>query len=175
MQKARSRIAVTKDSRQSQSRRSIIRQPDAGAEDSHVSKTENSTESDTAGVRLDVWLWATRFFKTRALAKRAVESGRIVLNDQEVAKPGKTVRVGDRLRIVRGEETFEIGVSGLIDQRAPAPIAQAQYAETPERQAARAAAAERRRNESAGYTRPASKPDKRARRLIRALGDLDMT
>lgn len=135
-------------------------------------ETPNAT---AAGVRLDVWLWATRFFKTRALAKRAVESGKIVLNGQDIAKPAKAVRVGDRLRIVRGEETFDLSVSGLIEQRGAAAIAQAQYAETPESRAARAAAAERRKNEAAGYTRPASKPDKRARRLIRALGDIDMT
>lgn len=140
-----------------------------------MSKRDTPNELSAGGVRLDVWLWATRFFKTRALAKRAIESGKIALNGQEVAKSAKSVRVGDRLRIVRGEEAFEVGVSGLIEQRAAAPLAQAQYVETPESQAARAAAAERRKNESAGYTRPASKPDKRARRLIRALGDIDMS
>lgn len=138
--------------------------------------SKSDTPSETApGVRLDVWLWATRFFKTRALAKRAVESGRIVLNTQAVAKPGKTVRIGDRLRIARGEEIFEVDVRGLTEQRGAAAIAQTHYAETAESQAARAAAQERRKNEAAGYTRPASKPDKRARRLIRALGDIDMS
>jgi ribosome-associated heat shock protein Hsp15 len=135
----------------------------------------NPTSSPTAAVRLDVWLWATRFYKTRALAKRALESGKIALNEQAVAKPGKTVRVGDRLRITRGEEVFDVAVTGLIDQRASATIAQAQFAETEASRAARAAAAEKRKHESAGYTRPPRKPDKRARRLLRALGDIDMT
>lgn len=137
--------------------------------------TTSDPTASVASVRIDLWLWATRFFKTRALAKHAVESGKIELNGSGVSKPAKTLRVGDRLRIARGEEHFDVVVAGLIEQRGSAAVAQANYAETPESRAARAAAAERRRLEAAGYVRPATKPDKRARRLLRALGDIDMT
>ncbi len=125
-----------------------------------------------ASVRLDVWLWATRFFKTRALAKQAIEGGKIKIGDGP-AKPATMVHVGDALKITRGEDRFEIEVTALRHQRGSAVLAQQCYAETPAGRAARELAAEQRRHAAAGYTRPASKPDKRARRLIRALGDID--
>lgn len=132
-----------------------------------------SAESASAdAVRLDVWLWAARFFKTRSLAKSVIEAGRIEINDA-TCKPSRAVRVGDRLRIVRGEDRYEIEVLGLSDQRGPAPVAQALYRESEESRAARQAASEQRRLEATGYAKPATKPDKRARRLIRALGDID--
>lgn len=123
-------------------------------------------------VRLDVWLWAARFFKTRSLAKSVIEAGRVDVNGS-TAKPSRAVRIGDVLRIARGEDRYEIAVLGLSDQRGPAPVAQALYRETDESQRARIAAAEQRRLEATGYEKPATKPDKRARRLIRALGDID--
>lgn len=130
-------------------------------------------EPSTAGVRADVWLWAARFFKTRALAKRAIEGGKLVVSDAAVAKPSKALHVGDRLFITRGEECFEIEVRALSEQRGPASVAQTLYAETEASRVARAAAREQRRIEQAGYQAPEGKPDKRARRLIRALGDID--
>jgi ribosome-associated heat shock protein Hsp15 len=123
-------------------------------------------------VRLDVWLWAARFFKTRALAKQAIEAGKIRLHDGP-GKASKTVHVGERLRIARGEELFEVDVLALLAQRGSANVARHCYRETPASLAARELAAEQRRLNAAGYIRPASKPDKRARRLIRALGDID--
>lgn len=129
-------------------------------------------EVTVESVRLDVWLWAARFFKTRSLAKSVIEAGRVDVNGG-TAKPSRAVRVGDTLRVVRGEERFEIAVLGLSDQRGPAPVAQALYRESDESRQARAAAAEQRRIEATGYAKPATKPDKRARRLIRALGDID--
>ncbi|MBL8300150.1 MAG: RNA-binding protein [Rhodanobacteraceae bacterium] len=123
-------------------------------------------------IRLDVWLWAARFFKTRSLAKSVIEAGRVELNGS-TAKPSRAVRINDRLRIVRGEDRYEIIVLGLSDERGPAPVAQALYCETEDSRSARLAAAEQRRLESSGYAKPATKPDKRARRLIRALGDID--
>ena len=135
----------------------------------------SADSADSAALRLDVWLWATRFFKTRALARRAVESGKIELTGGAIAKPAKTLRVGDRLRIARGEERFDVLVTGLPEQRGSAAVAQSNYAETPESRAAREAEAQRRRLQAAGYSRPATKPDKRARRLLRALGDIDMS
>ncbi|MGN6513653.1 MAG: RNA-binding S4 domain-containing protein [Lysobacteraceae bacterium] len=124
------------------------------------------------GVRLDVWLWAARFFRTRSLARQAVETGKIDIGGQR-AKASRLVRVGDALRIARGEETFEVQVSGLSTARGPAPVAQALYAESAESRARREAARAQRAAERAGYRPPEGKPDKRARRLIRALGDID--
>lgn len=128
---------------------------------------------EAAGVRLDVWLWAARFFKTRALAKAAVEGGKVELNANSISKPAKTVRVGDRLAIRRLEERFEIEVLGLSEQRGPAAVAQALYREDDASRARREAERAGRAAARAGYQPPESRPDKRARRLIRALGDLD--
>ena len=127
----------------------------------------------TAEVRLDVWLWAARFFKTRGLAKQAIEAGRVEVQGQVAGKAAKAVRVGDRLLVRRGEERFELQVLGLAERRGTAAVAQALYAESDEGRAQREAAAARRRDERAGYQAPDSKPDKKARRLIRALGDID--
>jgi ribosome-associated heat shock protein Hsp15 len=123
-----------------------------------------------AAVRLDIWLWAARFFKTRSLAKQAIEGGKIALNDASV-KASKGVHAGDRLAIRRGEEAFVVDVIGLSEQRGPASAAQALYRETEESRTSREALREQRRMQKP--TGPASKPDTRARRLIRALGDID--
>jgi ribosome-associated heat shock protein Hsp15 len=123
-------------------------------------------------VRLDIWLWAARFFKTRSLAKQAIEGGKVDINEQQ-AKPAKLVRVGDLLRIRRAEENQVVRVVALSEKRGPASVAQGLYRETDESRTAREALREQRRLEGAGYAKPASKPDKRARRLIRALGDID--
>ena len=129
--------------------------------------------SDAApAIRLDVWLWAARFFKTRALAKRAIESGKIEVNAQP-GKPATPLHAGDMLRIARGEERFEVIVMNLSAHRGPASVAQTLYRETEASRIAREAMRERRRMEATGYRAPQSKPDKRARRLIRALGDID--
>ena len=124
------------------------------------------------GVRLDIWLWATRFFKTRALAKQAVEGGKIEFGAGS-PKPSTLVYVGSRLKVTRGDDRFEIDVTALRHQRGSAALAQQCYAETQAGRAARELAAEQRRLAAAGYEKPATKPDKRARRLIRALGDID--
>ncbi|MEE7560793.1 RNA-binding S4 domain-containing protein, partial [Xanthomonas sp. Kuri4-2] len=87
-------------------------------------------------MRLDVWLWAARFFKTRSLAKQAVETGKVEVAGQR-AKPSRAVRLREQLRISRGEETFEVLVQGLSDTRGPASVAQALYVETPESRARR--------------------------------------
>jgi ribosome-associated heat shock protein Hsp15 len=126
----------------------------------------------TPSIRLDVWLWAARFFKTRALAKQAVETGKVEIGGQRT-KPARGVRVGDELKIARGEETFELQVAALSDQRGPATVARTLYQESEDSRIKREAAAAQRRAERTGYQAPQSKPDKRARRLIRALGDID--
>jgi len=124
------------------------------------------------GVRIDLWLWAARFYKTRSLAKQAVAGSKVEFGGQAV-KPSRAVKPGDRLSIRRGEELFEIEVLALSDKRGSAPVARTLYAESPESVARRAAEQEKRRMEATGYRAPAGKPDKRARRLIQALGDLD--
>ncbi len=122
-------------------------------------------------VRLDVWLWAARFFRTRSLAKQAVETGKVDVAGQR-PKSSRAVRVGDTLQVTRGEEVFDVVVLALSDTRGPAAVAQALYAET---DASRARREQRRLQRAAmrdGYKPPEHKPDKRARRLIQALGDI---
>src|SRR5690606_32986335 len=124
------------------------------------------------GIRLDVWLWAARFFKTRSLAKQAVETGKVEVGGQR-AKASRTVRIGDVLQVSRGEENFQLCVLGLSDSRGPAPVAQALYAESEASRAAREAARAQRLAMRDGFRPPEQRPDKRARRLIMALGDID--
>lgn len=123
-------------------------------------------------VRIDVWLWAARFFRTRALARQAVQAGRVQVGGV-TCRPSRLVRVGDALVIARGEERFEIGVTGLSQQRGPAVVAQALYSESEASRQRREEERARRRAVRAGFRPPESRPDKRARRLLRALGDYD--
>lgn len=132
------------------------------------------SDSDLVSVRLDLWLWAARFFKTRALAKQAIESGKIELDGQN-AKPSRAVRGGERLLVRRGSEVYAIEVLAISDNRGPASVAQSLYRESEESRARREAEREQRKLERDGYRAPATKPDKRARRLIQALGDIDAT
>ena len=127
------------------------------------------TETPTIpGVRADVWLWAARFFKTRALAKEAIVGGKIEVNDA-ACKPAKTVHVGDRLKITRGEERFVCVVEALSEKRGPAPEARKLYGETEESVAERERQREDRRLTGGALLRPDARPDKQARRLIQAL------
>ncbi len=117
-------------------------------------------------VRLDKWLWAARFFKTRALAQAAVTGGKVHLNGQR-AKPSRNVRIGDSIDISRGHFRYEITVDAVSDRRGPAREAAKLYTETEESVEKRTAIAEdlalRRR---AAPIPPASRPDKRSRRRI---------
>ncbi len=124
------------------------------------------------GVRLDLWLWAARFFKTRALAKDAIEHHRVKIAGQH-CKPSRTVRVGDVLAIERAGELWEVNVLGLSDTRGPATVAQTLYVEADDSRLRREEARAQRAAERAGFQPPAHRPDKRARRLLQALGDLD--
>ena len=128
--------------------------------------------TESTALRLDIWLWAARFFKTRSLAKSAIETGKVEVGGQR-AKPSRLVKVGDELQIVRGEETFRITVAVLASQRGAASVAAACYVEDEASRVARQQQREQRAAERSGYRAPEHKPDKRARRLIRALGDLD--
>jgi len=94
-----------------------------------------------SSVRMDKWLWAARFFKTRALAAKACELGRIQFNGQP-AKPAREVRIGDMLRVTNDGGDFHVEVLLLSEVRGPASVAQTLYRETEESRAARLKAAE---------------------------------
>jgi ribosome-associated heat shock protein Hsp15 len=116
-------------------------------------------------IRIDVWLWAARFFKTRALAKKACELGRILSNHQS-AKPARDVHVGDTLRITNDGGDFTVEVLALSEIRGPAAVAQTLYRETDESRELRKKAAEERRANQMFTPTPASRPSKRDRRRI---------
>jgi ribosome-associated heat shock protein Hsp15 len=116
-------------------------------------------------VRMDKWLWAARFFKTRALAARACELGRIQSNGQP-AKPARDVHVGNMLRITNGGGDFEIEVLLLSEVRGPASIAQTLYRETEASRELRQKVAAERKAMKQFEELPAGRPSKRDRRRI---------
>ncbi len=116
-------------------------------------------------VRIDKWLWAARFFKTRSLAARACELGRIQFNGQP-AKAARELRVGDRLRVTNDGGDFEIEVLQLSDVRGPAPVAQTLYRESEASRELRQKAAEERKALRNFETLPEGRPSKRDRREI---------
>ncbi len=116
-------------------------------------------------VRLDKWLWAARFFKTRTLAARACEMGRIEANGQH-AKAARDVRVGDLLEIKNDGGTFQVEVLGVSDMRGPATVAQKLYNETEASREARLKLAEERRLMPRIEALHEGKPSKRDRRVI---------
>src|SRR5438270_7139661 len=117
------------------------------------------------GVRIDKWLWAARFFKTRSLATRACELGRIQSNGQ-LAKAAREVRIGDMLRVSNAAGDFEIEVLLLSEVRGPASVAQTLYRETDASRELRLRAAAERKAMSQFEQLPAGKPSKRDRRQI---------
>jgi ribosome-associated heat shock protein Hsp15 len=123
-------------------------------------------------VRLDKWLWAARFFKTRSLATDAVDAGKVKVNGDKV-KPARTVRIGDKLDIDNGSDRWEIDVMNLSDVRQAAPIARNLYEETDESVERRANVAENRkmfREPSADFK---GRPTKRDRRQMGKFGGAD--
>jgi ribosome-associated heat shock protein Hsp15 len=114
---------------------------------------------------MDVWLWAARFFKTRPLAKRACELGRILSNGQ-VAKAAREVRVGDRLRVTNEGGDFQVEVLLLSEARGPAAVAQTLYRESKESHELRQKAAIERKAMREFEVLPAGRPSKRDRRHI---------
>jgi ribosome-associated heat shock protein Hsp15 len=127
-----------------------------------------SAASEEPRVRVDKWLWATRFFKTRVLASAAVEGGKVYVNGERV-KPSRQVRCGDELRIQKGSDTFVIDVLGLSLQRGSAERAQSLYREHESSIAARQSLRDERRLQIAAEPVPGGRPDKRARRLWQRL------
>jgi ribosome-associated heat shock protein Hsp15 len=130
-----------------------------------------STDSG-ARLRIDKWLWAARFFKTRSLAGDAVEKGRVRIGGANV-KPSKDVRVGDLVEIEIEHVLWQVNVLGICEVRGPAPIAQTLYAETDSGRQKRVAESERRKT----YREPAAalqgRPTKRDRRIIDKLSGSD--
>jgi len=118
-----------------------------------------------ASVRMDKWLWAARFFKTRALAARACELGRIQSNGQQ-AKAAREVRVGDLLRITNEGGDFQVEVLLLSEMRGPASVAQTLYRETEASRALRQKLADERKTMRQSAAAPEGRPSKRDRRKI---------
>ncbi len=116
-------------------------------------------------VRMDKWLWAARFFKTRALAARACELGRIQFNGQP-AKPAREVRIGDMLRVTNEGGDFQVEVLLLSEVRGPASVAQTLYRETEASRELRQKIAAERKAMKQFEQLPAGRPSKRDRRRI---------
>jgi ribosome-associated heat shock protein Hsp15 len=121
-------------------------------------------------MRLDKWLWAARFFKTRSLASDAVDGGNVKLNGAAI-KPAKEVKVGDRLQLRVGEQDWEVVVQGLNEQRRPAAEAQLLYQETQDSLHRRAQASELRRLAPAPAPDQKGRPTKRDRRQLSRFRD----
>jgi ribosome-associated heat shock protein Hsp15 len=117
------------------------------------------------GVRMDTWLWVARFFKTRPLAKRACELGRILSHGQP-AKAAREVRIGDKLRVSNEGGDFQVEVLLLSEVRGPAPVAQTLYRETEESRALREKVAAERKAMRQFESLPEGRPSKRDRRHI---------
>ncbi|RCS57128.1 RNA-binding S4 domain-containing protein [Parvibium lacunae] len=118
-----------------------------------------------SSVRLDKWLWAARFFKTRSLATQAIDGGKIFLNDER-PKPAKEIKLGDRLKIRIGPTEYDVFVRALSDKRGPAPEARLLYEETVVSMARRHEQAEQRRLAPEPMQAFKGRPTKRDRRVL---------
>lgn len=121
----------------------------------------NNNES----LRLDKWLWAARFYKTRKLAAEAISGGKVHVNRQR-AKPGKEVKIGTQIQITIAQYSWDIAVTGLNSQRRPAKEAAQLYEETPESHTKRQKQGLKSRQEKTFYSTGQGKPNKKQRRLI---------
>jgi ribosome-associated heat shock protein Hsp15 len=119
-------------------------------------------------VRIDKWLWAARFFKTRGAATEAVNGGHVHVDGERV-KPARDVKEGDRLEIRRGQQRFTVVVTGLAERRGPASAAAGLYEETPESIAVREKRREERRLAKPLGAELSERPTKRDRRRLDAL------
>jgi ribosome-associated heat shock protein Hsp15 len=116
----------------------------------------------TDKVRIDKWLWAARFFKTRGKARTAILGGKVHLNGNRV-KPGRVLSLDDELKILRGEEEFVINITGLTDRRGPASDAQKLYTESEESRLKRESVKEEKALLRAARAQRAGRPDKKQR------------
>ena len=117
------------------------------------------------GIRLDKWLWACRFYKTRALAKSMIEGGKVHYNDQR-CKASRQVEIGATIKLAQGSDEKTVIVLGLSEKRLAAPLAQALYQETAASTEQRLARAELRKTNSLFAPHPETKPDKKMRRQL---------
>ena len=122
----------------------------------------------TERVRLDQWLWAARFYRTRAMAKNAIDGGKVQIGGIR-AKASRAVRVGDIVRMTRPFFELEVAVVGLSAVRGPAPAASLLYTETTESINTRMRIIAARKLERAGLVAPAGRPEKHDRRELRRL------
>ena len=120
------------------------------------------------GIRVDKWLWAARFYKTRALAAKACELGRVRSNGQ-LAKAAREVKVGDKLHVTNDSGLFDIEVLALSEVRGPAAEAQKLYAETEQSKQARAQIVAERKAQAQFEELPVAKPTGRDRRMLSRL------
>lgn len=127
--------------------------------------TTKQTDKNNASVRLDKWLWAARFFKTRPQAREAVQAGKVQYNGQR-SKPGKIVEIGAQIRIPAGWDIKEVVVLELSEKRLSAPLAQQLYGETEESIAQRERNQQARKLNLLHSPHPDSRPDKKQRREI---------
>jgi ribosome-associated heat shock protein Hsp15 len=117
-------------------------------------------------VRIDKWLWAARFFKTRSLAAQAVSGGKVQLNGLRV-KPARSVKPGDALKIHKNGFEYQVQIMGISERRGPAAVAQTLYRESEESVRRREALREQHRLAGASAPHPQHRPDKKARRQLR--------
>lgn len=130
-------------------------------------KNNSKSSAECTSVRVDKWLWAARFFKTRQMATEAVAGGHVHLNGERV-KAGRKIAVGDQLAINKAGMSWKIQVDGLLEKRVSAKLAQSLYTEDEASIAARETAQEQRRLNIV-QPAPRSKPDKRQRRKLSAM------
>jgi len=128
-----------------------------------VKKTENSD-----GIRIDKWLWVTRFYKTRSLAAKAINAGHVRLNDNRI-KPSKSVIVNDIILVKKNNLEYKITVKGILESRVSATIASTLYEEFEESKTARENSIKDKRFYNAGYKSSVKKPSKQDRREIQKL------
>jgi ribosome-associated heat shock protein Hsp15 len=116
-------------------------------------------------VRIDKWLWAARFFKTRTLATHAVELGRVLQNQQRI-KPAHALKLGDMIEIHQAEQVWQLEVTRILEVRGSASVAQTMYQETADSVLKRAHAAENKKYQQEPGASMARKPTKRERRQL---------
>ncbi|XOZ32468.1 RNA-binding S4 domain-containing protein [Halomonadaceae bacterium KBTZ08] len=131
-----------------------------------MSKKGNQSDAGSERVRLDKWLWAARFFKTRTLAREAIEGGKVRYEGQR-PKAGKFVTKGAKVEVHKGSTTFEVIIDELSDKRGSAPQAEMLYTETEASKEKREDNAWRRRMMVAAEHPPARRPNKKQRRELR--------
>jgi len=133
-----------------------------------MKKNHNSNEqaaNETTKIRLDKWLWAARFFKTRALATEAIKGGKVHINESRI-KPSHWVKLGEKVRIRKEQHEQTVQIEALSDKRGPAPIAQTLYKETEESIKNRELLSSKRREFYLSNPTPVKRPNKKQRRNI---------